>query len=120
MGRRASLDPTNPMNGLAMQVAFTIPMAIPLVAATTLYHREWFYPSFMIIVGAHYLPFVTLYGMWQFAVLCGALVAGGVAIGMLAPHSLALGGWVTGAMLIAWGFYARSIALAEARKASPA
>jgi len=120
MGRRATLDPANPMNGLAAQVAFTIPMAIPLIAATTLYHGEWFYPAFMIIVGAHYLPFVTLYGMWQFAVLCGVLVAGGVAIGMLAPHSWPLGGWVTGVVLIVWGLYARSVALAESRRASPA
>jgi uncharacterized membrane protein len=113
MGRKASLDPANPMNGLAAQVAFTIPLAIPLIAATTLYHGEWFYPAFMVIVGAHYLPFVTLYGMWQFAVLCGALVGGGVAIGMLAPHSWPLGGWVTGVVLIVWGFYARSVVGAE-------
>ena len=62
MGRPASLSRGNPLGGLARQIAFTIPVSLPLVAAATLHHLNWFYPAFMIVVGAHYLPFVFLYG----------------------------------------------------------
>lgn len=40
------------MNGLAVQIAFTVPFSLPLVAAATLYRLNWFYPAFMIGVGA--------------------------------------------------------------------
>ena len=75
MGRRASLSPGNPLRFLAMQVAFTVPLSLPLVGAATLHHLNWFYPAMMIVVGAHYLPFMFLYGMWQFAILAAALPA---------------------------------------------
>ena len=58
--------------------------------------------------------------MWQFAVLCGVLVAGGVAIGMLRAAFVAARRLGHGVVLIVWGFYARSVAVAEGRKASPA
>ena len=45
----------------------------------------------MVVVGAHYLPFVFLYGMWEFAVLCGVLVGGGVASAWLAPGTFSRG-----------------------------
>src|SRR2546427_8722478 len=66
MGRHASLSSGNPMGQLAMQVAFTIPVNLFVVAGATLYRLNWFYPACMIVVGAHYLPFVFLYGMSQF------------------------------------------------------
>ncbi len=99
MGRRATLSSGNPLNGLAMQVAFTVPMSLPLVGAATLHHLTWFYPALMIVVGAHYLPFMFLYGMWTFAPLCALLVAGGFVIGTSA-QPFTLGGWVTGALLL--------------------
>ena len=45
----------------------------------------------MVVVGAHYLPFVFLYGMWEFAVLCGVLVGGGVASAWLALGTFSRG-----------------------------
>jgi hypothetical protein len=63
-GHRASLGKDHSMNQLAM------------------YRLNWFYPAFMIALGAHYLPFVFLYGMRQFAVLAVVLLGGGVIIGM--------------------------------------
>ncbi|MDP9146243.1 MAG: hypothetical protein M3N22_01175 [Acidobacteriota bacterium] len=66
MGRPFSLPKGHPMNALAMQIAFTIPFMLPLVGAITLLRHNWFYPAFMIVVGGHYLPFIFLYGMWQF------------------------------------------------------
>jgi hypothetical protein len=110
MGRRTNLSKENPLGQLAMQIAFTIPLNLPLVGAATLHRRDWFYPATMIVVGAHYLPFVFLYGMWQFAVLAYALVAGGLVLGLYVPGPFAMGGWLTGAVLLAFAFVARAIA----------
>ena len=71
------------MRYLAMQVAFTIPLNLPVVAAAALYRLNWFYPACMIVVGTHYLPFIFLYGMWQFGVLAAVLIGGGVTIGLM-------------------------------------
>jgi hypothetical protein len=40
----------------------------------------------MIATGAHYLPFMFMYGIWQFGVLSATLVAGGFAIMVYLPH----------------------------------
>jgi hypothetical protein len=119
MGRRAALEPGNPMGQLARQVAFTVPFGLPLVAAATLYRPNWFYPAFMLVVGTHYLPFMFLYGMSMFGVLAGLLIAGAVLIGLYASSTFALGGWVTGAVLLVFAFIGRGQA-AETRHAGDA
>jgi formate/nitrite transporter FocA (FNT family) len=63
-GRPATLRPGNPLKFLAMQIAFTIPLMLPVVGGASLYNNNWFYPGCAVVVGAHYLPFVFLYGMW--------------------------------------------------------
>lgn len=103
-GRRASLGPGNPLNGLAMQVAFTVPLVLPLAGIAALQKLGWFYPACLIIVGAHYLPFVFLYGMRTFAGLAAALLCAGFAIGDLAPDRLVLGGWAGGLILLGFAF----------------
>lgn len=113
MGRPASLPRGHPMNGLAMQAAFVLPLTLPLVGAAALYRLEWFYPAFMVALGAHYLPFAFLYGMPQFAGLAGALVLGGLALALYLPPSFALGGWLTAAVLVAFAFVGRATALRD-------
>jgi hypothetical protein len=103
-GRPTALAPENPLGGLAMQVAFTIPINLPLAGAAALTQRGWFYPACLIIVGAHYLPFVFLYGMRTFAGLAAALVSAGFAIGMKAPGRVVLGGWAGGVILFVFAF----------------
>jgi hypothetical protein len=98
-GRRASLSRQNPLRGLAMQVAFTVPLVLPVAGAAALYRPGWFYPACLLIVGAHYLPFVFLYGMWTFAALAAALVCAGLATGLWVPDAIILGGWVGGGIL---------------------
>ena len=100
MGRAASLPRGNPMGQLATQVAFTIPLAYPVIGAAVLYNPNWFYPAFMVVVGAHYLPFVFLYGMPIYAALAGILVAGGWFVGTRRPHEFTIGGWITALVLI--------------------
>jgi hypothetical protein len=118
MGRTASLSAKNPLRYLAMQIAFTIPLSLPLVGAATLHRLNWFYPATMIVVGAHYLPFVFLYGMKHFAVLCGLMVAGGVMLGMYMNHSFSLGGWLTGATLVVFGILGGALARRGAESAA--
>lgn len=100
MGGPSSLGSANPLNALGMQVAFVLPLTLPLVAAAALYRLNWFYPAFMIALGAHYLPFVFLYGMRLFWALAAILVGGGVIVGLYARETFALGAWFTGAVLL--------------------
>jgi hypothetical protein len=103
-GRPASLSPENPLRGLAMQIAFTVPLVLPVAGAATLHRLGWFYPACLVIVGAHYLPFVFLYGMKTFALLAAALLGAGYALGFMVPQEVVLGGWVGGAILFAFAF----------------
>lgn len=117
MGRPASLGPNNPLRYLAMQIAFTIPMSLPLVLSAANHRLNWFYPAMMIVVGAHYMPFVFLYGMKYFAVLCGVMVAGGVMLGLYLHDSFSLGGWLTGVVLVVFGIVGGQIARREGKVA---
>ncbi|MGB6193165.1 MAG: hypothetical protein WBF42_11905 [Terracidiphilus sp.] len=100
------------MNGLAIQVAFTLPLTLPLVIGIAFFHPTWFYPAMMITLGAHYLPFIFLYGMWQFGVLSGALLTSGILTAMYLPGPVSFGGWLTEALLLVFAWVGRHIALA--------
>ena len=107
LGRPAGLPKAHPMNQLAMQVAFIVPLTLPLIGAATLYNINWFYPAFMLVVGVHYMPFIFLYGMWEFAVLAAVLIFGAVGIGMGLPHSFTFGGWFTVVALLLFAVVVR-------------
>jgi hypothetical protein len=106
-GGPAALPPGHPMRALAMQIAFTVPLGLLVAVAVAGPHPEWFFPASMIIVGAHYLPFVFLYGMPLFTVLATVLTFGGVALALWLPGPPATGGWVTGATLVLFAFLLR-------------
>ena len=89
----------NPLMELAPQVAFVVPLVMPLAGAAMLYRTAWFYPAMMVIVGAHYLPFAFLYGRKAFLVLAVAMVAAGFALVFLRVETFAFGGWLTAGML---------------------
>ncbi len=113
MSRPSSLPKRHPMNALGMQVAFVLPFCLPLVFAATAYRQNWFYPALMIVLGAHYLPFIFMYGMWQFGVLAALLISSGLLIGMYLPSTFSLGGWSTALMLLVFAFVGRGVALAD-------
>jgi hypothetical protein len=98
------------MNGLGIQVAFTLPLTLLLAIAIAAFHPAWFYPAVMIALGAHYLPFIFMYGMWQFGVLAAALIGSGVAIAMYVPAPVSLGAWLTAALLLAFALVGRQVA----------
>ncbi len=103
-GRRASLPAGHPMAGLATQIAFTVPLGLLVALAVTGYRVDWFFPAAMVIVGAHYLPFVFLYGMRLYAALAGILAFGGVGLALWGPGPFSLGAWFTGLVLVAFAF----------------
>ena len=109
MGRPAGLPKGHPMNALATQIAFTLPLNLPLVLAAATFRLDWFYPAVMITTGAHYLPFVFLYGMREFWALGAILIGAGFVIGAYMPLPFPAGGWITAAVLLVFAFVGRSV-----------
>ena len=115
LGGPWKLSPGNPLNALGMQVAFVLPLCLPLVGAATLEKLEWFYPALMILLGAHYLPFIFLYGMPMFGVLAAVLVSLGMLMANAARPAFAAPAWITGAILIGFAFAGLWLASREPR-----
>jgi len=92
MGGQSSLPNGHPMNGLAMQIAFTLPLTNPLALAASRHCHGWLIPVMMIVIGCHYLPFIFLYGMREFGALAALLIGSGRLIGLYLPAALTLGG----------------------------
>ncbi len=99
-GGPTALPVGHPMNALAIQIAFTVPLGLLVAAAAAGYRMSWFFPAAMVIVGAHYLPFTFLYGMGLFAVLAGMLSFGGIALALWVDGPFSLGAWITGVLLL--------------------
>ena len=114
-GEGASLSADNSLRDLGMQVAFVLPLSMPLLVPVGLYRLTWFYPGLMILLGAHYLPFVFLYGMRAFWALGCLLVIAGLMIAMYWSSSFSVGAWYTGAVLIVFAGIGRTIAQRESR-----
>lgn len=113
LGRPGKVSPENGLWALGSQVAFTVPLNFLLVGAATLYRAEWFFPAAMVVIGSHYLPFITLYGMKMFGVLAAILVVAGAGLALYGPPIFNLGGWLTGLTLIAFAFAGRYLVLRE-------
>ncbi len=90
-GRKVPLSADNLLRGLSMQVAFVLPLSMPLLLPVCLYRPALFYPALMILLGAHYLPFVFLYGMRMFWALGALLVGAGVVIAQHGPSAFSFG-----------------------------
>jgi hypothetical protein len=107
--RGTSIRPENSLNTLGMQVAFVLPLSMPLLLPVVRYRQDWFYPAMMILLGAHYLPFAFLYGMRMFLVLAAALLAAGMFVALSATAGFATGGWIAGSILLIFGVAGRVI-----------
>jgi len=115
MGRPATVGGKNGLWQLGSQVAFTVPANFALVGAATLYREAWFFPAAMIVVGSHYIPFITLYGMRMYGALAASLILGGLGLALYGPAIFSLGGWATGLALITFAFIGKSAVLREER-----
>jgi hypothetical protein len=116
MGRPGKVGPDNALSALGAQVAFVLPLTLPLVAAAALHRIDWFYPAFMVALGAHYLPFVFLYGMRMFGVLAILLWAAGGLLGTVYPLGFSAGAWITAAVMAVFAVVGRSLVLREERE----
>ena len=114
--RGTAISAENALNQLGMQVAFVLPLSMPLLLPVVRYRETWFYPAMMVLVGAHYLPFAFLYGMRMFLVLAAALLGGGLLVAMYMPTSFAAGGWIAAGLLLGFGLAGRVIVAREARR----
>ncbi|MHB1416370.1 MAG: DUF7010 family protein [Chloroflexota bacterium] len=102
LGKLGALSRENPLSNYSLQSVFAMGAMYPLIYAATLHNVNWFYPAFMMVVAAHYVSFILLYGMPQYGVLAAALFASGLALALLAPNAFSLGGWVAGLLLLAF------------------
>lgn len=118
IGRPGKVSNQNGLWMLGSQTAFTVPINFLLVGAATLYKTEWFFPAAMIVVGSHYLPFITLYGMRMFGILAAVLVMAGAGLALYGPPIFSLGGWFTGVVLIVFAFLGRATVLKEEKSGS--
>ncbi|SMG48266.1 DUF7010 family protein [Agreia pratensis] len=98
MGGTASLPKGHPSTSLAMQSAFTVPFGLLVALVLGAYEPALFFPASLIIVGAHYLVFVSLYGMRLFAVLAAVLIVVGTLVLFLLPSLGSISGWLGAAV----------------------
>ena len=112
-GRPASVSRGNPFHFLGMQVALVMPFSMLLLVPVAEFRLNLFFPALIILLGAHYLPFATLYGMRMFLFLAGSLLAIGVVVALWFATSFSLGAWLAGIILFAFAWIGRSIAAAE-------
>lgn len=120
MRHRYKVSRGNPLKSLGMQAAFVLPLSLPVVGAAALYRIDWFFPAFMIVLGAHYLPFVTLYDMHSFYGIAAVLVTAGVMMGLYVQVPFAAGAWFTAAVLLAFAVWGGALVHIEAGKAEAA
>ena len=114
LGHRATVSRENLFNSLGMQVAFVLPFSMLLLVPVGFYKLNWFFPALMILLGAHYLPFATLYGMRMFLLLAAILLVMGVLIAHWFSGTFSLGAWLGGLTLFAFAWIGRFIAIGEA------
>jgi len=113
-GRPARVSKENSFHYLGMQIAFVLPISMLLLVPVSLYDLNLFFPALMILLGAHYLPFATLYGMRMFLFLAGILIAAGVLTAHYYSRTFSPGGWIGGLVLFVFAWIGRSIATGEA------
>jgi hypothetical protein len=112
---KSPLSKQNSLSQLGMQVAFVLPLSMPLLLPISLYSLNLFYPAMMILLGAHYIPFVFLYGMRMFAVIAALIAGGGLVIAMYWSNSFSIGAWYTGVILVLFALVGRTIIRREVR-----
>jgi MFS family permease len=117
-GARTKISKNNTLNELGMQVAFVLPLSMPLLYPVAMFRLNWFYPALMILLGAHYLPFAVLYGMKMFLILAAVLIGAGMLIALSYSGGFSSGAWVTGVTLFLFAVIGRIIANKEYREDS--
>ncbi len=108
VGHNPALSAENPLNALTLQLAFLLPLLLPLIVAAFQHRDDWLFPAFMIALGAHFLPFTFLFGMWQFGALGMVMGLSGMVFGFATTESFVIAGWYGGAVQLLFAFMALS------------
>jgi len=111
--RTPVLSKSNELKWLGMQTAFVLPFSMLLLFPVVRYSLSLFYPAMMVLVGAHYIPFVFLYGMRVYAGLAAALICSGVFFALYPHQPFSVGAWYTTVVLLLFSLLARAIAVKE-------
>ncbi|MFT4051215.1 MAG: hypothetical protein QM677_03075 [Microbacterium sp.] len=101
LGGPALLPQGHPLGPLGFQSAATVPLGLLVAIVLGTLEPTLFFPAALIIVGAHYLTFITLYGTWLFGALAGALVTIGAVALFALPALREPSGWIGAAVLLA-------------------
>lgn len=118
IGHNPALNPQNPLNPLTFQLVALLPMLLPLVVAAFVSRPDWLYPAFMMALGAHFLPFMFLFGLWQFGALGMLLAFSGVAFGFAPGESFVVAGWYGAVVQSLFAFMALSAVRDEQGKST--
>lgn len=100
MGGPAGLPKGHPSTSLAIQSAATVPLGLLVAIHLGALAPALFFPAALILVGAHYLTFISLYGMPLYRALAGALVAIGAVALFAFPELREISGWIGAATLL--------------------
>lgn len=103
LGGESALPKGHPMIALAMQTAFIVPLSL-VVALWLLPSAPQLFPAAaLVIVGAHYLPFVFLYGRREYWAFAAVSIAVGVGVGTLFADPAPIAAWAGAAVHVAFG-----------------
>jgi hypothetical protein len=83
-----------------------VPLGLLVAVALGIFAPNLFFPAAMVVVGAHYLAFVFLYGMRSFAMLASVMIVAGVLIAVAVPGLSVAGAWLTVIALVAFSVVA--------------
>ncbi len=94
------LSKENNLPKLFTYLSLTIPLSMPIVYMACKYNINWFFPSFAVLIGAHYLPFVWAYKMPTFGILAGLIIAIGIICVLKYSDSFPIAAYMTGSTMI--------------------
>jgi hypothetical protein len=91
--KKPAIEKPNPLEALALQSTPMIFVGLFVAFAVSDTYRDWFFAIALLAIGARYLIFQTIYGLWHYAVLGIVLMAIGFVSMLffsLAPQWVAL------------------------------
>lgn len=116
IGHNPALSPQNPLNPLTFQLVALLPILLPLIVAAFTSRADWLYPAFMLALGAHFLPFMFLFGLWQFGALGMLMAFSGLVFGMAGEESFVVAGRYGAAVQLLFAFLVLSALRGERRR----
>lgn len=102
LGRSGQHQRTNPLAALALESTGVLLLCLLLPIALSFHRMDLFFPGMLLVIGARYLTFHTLYGLKLYW-LCGFTLAGaGLALAMTGA-ALPIPAFVGGLIELAFG-----------------